>query len=90
MPTYLIEIPHSANSVECGQIIKLFLESGSHLLTNADWGCKDGIHKSWFKADFDNKDDAMKVVPPLLRHSAQIIEITKFDKNDMEDMKAYN
>ena len=85
MPTYLIEIPHSGNEIECKQIIRLFLESGSHLLSNADWGCKDGVHKSWFKGDFDNKEDALTIVPPLLRHNATIIEITKFNKTDMPD-----
>ena len=88
MPSYLIEIPHSGNEVECKQIIKLFVESGSHLLSNADWGCKDGVHKSWFISDFENKEQAMLVVPPLLRHNALIIELTKFNKEDMADLSA--
>ena len=87
MPTYLIEIPHSSNSNECKQIIKLFLESGSHLLSNADWGCKDGVHKSWFVHEFDNKEEALMAVPPLLRHSALIVELTKFSKADMAMME---
>jgi len=90
MPTYLIEIPHSGNTIECKQIIKLFLESGSHLLSNADWGCKDGVHKSWFKSDFDNKEQALQTVPPLLRHNATIVEITKFEKSDMENFAGHN
>ena len=89
MPTYLIEIPHSGNKTECHQIIKLFLESGSHLLSNADWGCKDGVHKAWFISDFESKEDALKVVPPLLRHNANIIELTKFNKKDMLDMSEH-
>lgn len=83
MPTYLIEIPHSGNATECKQIIKLFLESGSHLLSNADWGCKDGVHKSWFIHEFDSGDQALLAVPPLLRHDAVIVELTKFNKADM-------
>ena len=83
MPTYLIEIPHSGDTTECKKIIKLFLESGSHLLSNADWGCKDGVHKLWFTSDFDSKEDALKIVPPLLRHDTIITEIIKFNKNDM-------
>lgn len=86
MPTYLIEIPHSGNATECKQIIKLFLESGSHLLSNADWGCKDGVHKSWFIHEFEDKEQALLAVPPLLRHSAIIVELTKFNKADMADM----
>ena len=90
MPTYLIEIPHSGNAVECHQIIKLFLESGSHLLSNADWGCKDGVHKSWFKGEFDNKEQVLPIIPPLLRYTAIIVEITKFKKEDMLSFTGHN
>lgn len=83
MPTYLIEIPHSENAIECKQVIKLFVESGSHLLANAHWGCKAGVHKSWFISDFANKDEALRIVPPFLRHAASIIELIKFSKEDM-------
>lgn len=83
MATYLIEIPHSENSYECKQVIKLFVESGSHLLANAQWGCKSGIHKSWFISDFDSKEEAMQIIPPLLRHNANIIELVKFTKADI-------
>jgi len=83
MPTFLIEIPHSENTFECKQVIKLFVESGSHLLVNADWGCKSGVHKSWFISDFDDAAEALRTVPPFLRHSASIIELTKFSKTDI-------
>jgi hypothetical protein len=83
MPTYLIEIPHSENVVECKQVIKLFIESGSHLLANAHWGCKSGVHKSWFISDFTGRDEVVQIIPPFLRHAASIIELTKFNKNDM-------
>ena len=85
MASYLIEIPHSENTVECKQVIKLFVESGSHLLTNAYWGCKSGVHKSWFISDFNNKEEALQVIPPFLRHNARIIELTTFSKTDMQD-----
>ena len=83
MPTYLIEIPHSENTAECKHVIKLFLESGSHLLSNAHWGCKDGVHKSWFINDFDSKENVLQIIPPFLRHHASIIELTKFNKGDI-------
>ena len=83
MPTYLIEIPHSENTFECKQVIKLFVESGSHLLANAQWGCKSGVHKSWFISEFENKDEAMHIIPPFLRHSANIIELVTFSKEDI-------
>lgn len=90
MATYLIEIPHSENTFECKQVIKLFVESGSHLLANAHWGCKSGVHKSWFISDFDNKEEVLHIVPPFLRHSANIIELTTFTKIDIEEFETAN
>lgn len=83
MPTYLIEIPHSENVSECRTVIKIFLGSGSHLLSNAHWGCKSGVHKSWFISDFDSKENAIQIIPPFLRPNANIIELVKFNKDDM-------
>ena len=88
MTTYLIEIPHSENTFECQQIIKLFVESGSHLLANAHWGCKSGVHKSWFISEFNSKEEALQIVPPLLRHTANIIELIHFTKNDIQQFAA--
>ena len=85
MATYLIEIPHSENTFECRQVVKLFVESGSHLLANAQWGCKSGIHKSWLIDDFNSKEEALQVVPPFLRHSANVIELVKFTKADIAE-----
>ena len=85
MSSYLIEIPHSENTFECREVVKLFVESGSHLLANAQWGCKSGVHKSWFINDVDSKEEALQVVPPFLRHNANIIELVKFTKKDIAE-----
>ncbi|MBN9382282.1 MAG: hypothetical protein J0H74_16045 [Chitinophagaceae bacterium] len=90
MATYLIEIPHSENTFECKQVIKLFVESGSHLLANAHWGCKSGVHKSWFINDFASREEALQVVPPFLRHSATIVELTIFSKHDIQQFAEAN
>jgi len=47
MPRFLIEVPHEEETVACARAVKVFLDSGSHFLTHADWGCKDGEHKAW-------------------------------------------
>jgi hypothetical protein len=83
MPQYLIEIPHSGNEFECKTVIKLFVESGSHLLANAHWGCKDGIHKAWFIGDFDNKEQALQIVPAYLKRNTIIVELVKFNKEEI-------
>ena len=83
MAYYLIEIPHSENAFECKQVIKLFVTSGSHLLANAHWGCKDGVHKAWFISDFESKEEALQIIPAYLKRNASIIELVKFNKDDI-------
>jgi hypothetical protein len=90
MATFLIEIPHSENTFECKQVIKLFVESGSHLLANAQWGCKSGVHKSWFINDFNSREEALQIVPPFLRATANIIELTTFTKSDIQQFAEAN
>ncbi|HYX20866.1 MAG TPA: hypothetical protein VFA98_08480 [Thermoanaerobaculia bacterium] len=41
MPRFLIEVPHEAETVACARVVDVFLKSGSHFLSNADWGCRD-------------------------------------------------
>ena len=78
MARFLIEIPHSENTYECMQIIQVFLTSGSHLLTNAEWGCMDGVHCAWLTVDVDSKEDALAIVPPALRRSAKVVALNQF------------
>ena len=44
MEKYLIEVPHSEDKASCMRAIHVFLTSGSHFVTNAEWGCMDGDH----------------------------------------------
>jgi hypothetical protein len=85
MARFLIEIPHSENMAECTRIIQVFLTSGSHLLTNAEWGCKDGVHTAWLIVDVDSKADALCVVPPAYRGDARIVELHRFDLEMIND-----
>ena len=78
MPRYLIEVPHEPSPIACTKAVQVLLRTGSHFLTHADWGCKDGVHKSWMTMDFDNKHDAMNVVPMEFREHAKIIQLNRF------------
>ena len=64
MPKFLIEVPHESEVVACARAVKVLLESGSHFLTHADFGCCDGVHKSWIVVDVDSKDEARHILPP--------------------------
>jgi hypothetical protein len=86
MPRFLIEVPHADDKVECALAIRAFLETGSHFLTNADWGCCDGVHKAWFVIEASSKAEARLVVPPSLRPDASATELVKFTMKDVDEV----
>ena len=88
MPKYLIEVPHDANEEACAQVIECFLDYGSHFAVNADWGCKDGVHKAWIIIETDNKEQARDILPPAHRAQASIIQLNKFTREEIDDILA--
>lgn len=83
MPRFLIEVQHEAEAQACAQVVQIFLTSGSHFLTHADWGCMDGEHASWMMVDADSKEQARCILPPAFRDQARIIALTKFTKEQI-------
>lgn len=89
MPKFLIEVPHQATKAECLRAIEIFLRTGSHFLTHADWGCADGEHKAWIVIDVENKDAARAVVPAEYRKDAKITGLTTFTMQQVELLKTH-
>lgn len=88
MARFLIEVPHDNRKDACDQAVRIFRQTGSHFMTNADWGCSDNVHKAWFVVDVDNKEEARAILPPLFRQTATIVGLQKFGgTKDMEDTK---
>jgi len=83
MTRYLVEVPHENTKVACDRAIRLFQETGSHFVTNADWGCSDNVHKAWFVAEADSREEAVAILPPLFRQSATIVALQRFGKDDL-------
>jgi len=84
MPRFLIEVHHAAESKICADIVQIFLSSGSHFLTQADWGCMDGVHTAWIVVDVESKEQAECILPPAIRSQAKIIALNKFTKEQFE------
>ena len=84
MKKFFIEVPHGESKKECQQAIRVFVESGSHYLSNAEWGCMDGEHKSWIIMEAPSKEEVRNVVPPLYRHEAKIVELTTFSRKTVD------
>jgi hypothetical protein len=90
MTRFLIEVPHEAETVACARVVKIFLESGSHFLTHADWGCRDGEHKAWFVADVDTREQARAILPPAYRPQAKIVQLNHFTLEEIDDLLRYH
>ena len=86
MSKYLTDIPHGSEKIECLRSVSILLSSGSHFLTNADWGCMDGQHKAWFFMDANNKDEALMVVPPAYRKDTKISQLNKFNLKEVQEL----
>ncbi len=86
MARFLIEVPHEAETVACARAAKVLLESGSHFLTHADFGCHDGVHKAWTVVDVDSKDEARNIVPLAFRRQATIVYLNKFGLDELDDL----
>lgn len=86
MPRFLIEVPHEEETVSCARAIKILFESGSHFLTNADFGCMDGVHKAWIVVDVDSKFEARNMLHPSFRESAKVIELCKFSPEALDEL----
>ena len=84
MPRFLIEVPHEADTLECTRVVHFFLSTGSHFLTNAEWGCKSGVHKAWILVDVDTELDARAIVPPAFRSVAKIVGLTRYTLAEIE------
>lgn len=78
MPRFLIEVPHQNKKEACDRAVEVFERTGSHFLTNADFGCSDDAHNAWIIVDLDSKEDALRIVPPAFRQVAKVITLQKF------------
>ena len=84
MPRFLIEVPHEAEGLACARAVQVFLSSGSHFLTHADWGCKDNVHSAWMIVEVGSKPEALAIVPPLFRAETRIVGLNGFSLDSIE------
>ena len=83
MARFLIEVPHEEDLVACAKVVQVFLASGSHFLTHADWGCADGDHRAWIIVDVADKHEALAIVPPAFRKDARIVGLNRFSMDEI-------
>lgn len=86
MPRFLVEVPHDERTVSCIQAIDVFLRTGSHYLTHADWGCQDGVHKAWMVIEVDTRHEARNIVPADYREKAVVVQLNGFTMENLEKL----
>jgi len=86
MNRYLIEVPHEEDPVACLRAIKILLESGSHFLTHADFGCEDGVHKAWIIVEADSRSEARNRLHPFYRNDATVVSLSKFTVEEVDEL----
>jgi hypothetical protein len=82
MERFLIEIKHAPVKEACDLAVKTLLSTGSHFLTNADWGCKDNDHRCWIVLEVNDRDEARSILPSIYRDEAKIIRLVRFSLDD--------
>lgn len=90
MAKFLIEVPHEAEPKACALAIQILLKTGSHYLTNAEFGCYDGVHKGWVIVDVENKDEARRILPPAFRSQANIVSLNRFTMEQLDEILRYH
>ena len=86
MARFLLEVPHESGVVACARANKILLETGSHFLTHADFGCNDGVHKAWIVVDANSKEEARNLLPPAYRRPATVVGLSKFGIAELDEL----
>ncbi len=86
MSRFLIESSYSSEYEACLRAASTLLSSGSHYITHADWGCRDGVLKAWLIAEVDSKEDAMRIVPPAFRSDTIVIQLNKVTLQEIQNL----
>jgi len=86
MPKFLIEVPHEEEVVACARAVKVLLQTGSHFLTHANFGCHDGVHKAWIVVDVGSKEEARNTLPPAYRKLATVVALNRFGLDELDDL----
>jgi hypothetical protein len=86
MPRFLIEIPHEDEHAACVRALQALDTHGSHFVTHAEFGCRDGFHSALLTAEFESLAEARQIVPPEFRREARIVRLERFTREQIAAM----
>jgi hypothetical protein len=86
MGKFLIEVPYDASETSCLKVVQIFYATGSHFLTRAEWGCKNGEHCAWLLVEVDDMHQARQILPAAFRSKARIVALKKWTREEMDQL----
>lgn len=81
MAEYMIELRHTAEN--CSHILDEMMDYDDELIDMFTWRCKSGEHTGWALVEADNKEEVQEMLPPAIGDMAHIIEINRFNAEEM-------
>lgn len=84
MARFLIELDHEPEAGACARAVQVFLATGSHWLTHAEFGCLDGVHTAWLIVEVSDRAQALAIVPPVHRARARIVALNRWALEDLD------
>ena len=88
MPRFLIEINHDDEHRACIMALRAIEKQGSHFMTKAEWGCKDGVHSGWVIIEVPTREDAAAMVPPEFRSQCRVVQLNTFSREEIQSLIA--
>ena len=86
MPRFIIVVSHDDEHAACVNALSALERYGSHFVTHAEFGCKDGSHSGWLMVDVDSHAEAQQIVPPEFRSHARIVQVRRFTREQIKAM----
>ena len=75
MDRYIIISPHTAE--ECAVVVNQAISAG--FVAHVEWGCKDHDHTAYAIVEANSHEEALMMVPPILRHKARAVRLVHYD-----------
>ncbi len=94
MPRFMVESSHEREDPSeplpgaCLRALEGAVSQGSHYLTHAEFGCEEGVHKSWIFVDAEDKEVARRMVPPIGRATAIIVRVRQITTEEIRKLHA--
>lgn len=81
---YMITSPHTKE--ECMQALDQSAQMGEQQLGQWRWGCQSGDHTAYAFVQAQNEDQALQMVPEIVRNKADVQKLDQFSADQIRDM----